>query len=99
MGAGDALTVRIPAAGLPPLPPGWKRDFLVFLDGWAKDRDPNTVEALHVDPLPFHGMSTYPYAAQERFPDDEEHRAWQREWNTRPAKRWLSSLVPPRPGP
>ena len=31
---------------------GWVRDYLVFLDGWAKDRDPNTVEALEVEPLP-----------------------------------------------
>jgi hypothetical protein len=94
MGAGDALTLRFDARALPPLPAGWRRDYLVFLDGWAKDRDPNSIEALYVEPLPFHGMSGYPYGAGERFPDDGSHRAYRREWNTRPAARWIESLVP-----
>jgi len=94
MGAGDALTVRFDPSRLPPLPAGWRRDFLVFLDGWAKDRDPNTLEALYVEPLPFHGMSGYPYGAGEHYPDDEAHRAYRREWNTRPPRRWIESLVP-----
>jgi hypothetical protein len=95
LGAGDALTLRFDARAAPPLPAGWERDFLLFLDGWAKDRDPNTLEALHVEPFPFHGMSGYPYGPDEAFPDDELHRAWRREWLTRPAKRWIPSLVPP----
>ena len=94
LGAGDALTVRFDAGEAPPLPEGWRRDFLVFFDGWAKDRDPNTVEALGVEPLPFHGMSGYPYGPDERFPADEEHEAWRREWNTRPARRWIEPLAP-----
>jgi hypothetical protein len=96
MGAGDALTVRFDATLAPPVPPGWRRDFLVFLDGWAKDRDPNTLEALFVEPLPFHGMSGYPYGPDEGYPDDEAHRAYRREWNTRPATRWIEPLVPAR---
>jgi hypothetical protein len=95
MGAGDALTVRFDAKALPPLPSGWRRDYLVFLDGWAKDRDPNTHEALYVEPLPFHGMSGYPYGPDERFPDGPEHRVWRREWNTRPATRWITPLSAP----
>jgi hypothetical protein len=93
MGAGDALSVRFDARALPALPSGWRRDFLVFLDGWAKDRDPNTHAALYVEPLPFHGMSGYPYRADERFPDDELHRDWRREWNTRPATRWIEPVL------
>jgi hypothetical protein len=93
LGAGDALTVRFDASKAPPLPAGWRRDFLVFLDGWAKDRDPNTLEALYVEPLPFHGMSGYPYRSDEHYPDDEAHRAYQREWNTRPARRWIEPLA------
>jgi hypothetical protein len=99
MGAGDALTVTFDATAAPPLPEGWTRDYLVFLDGWAKDRDPNTAEALFVEPLPFHGMSTYPYGEDEAFPDTPAHRAWRREWQTRPARRWIESLVVPRPVP
>jgi len=97
MGAGDALTLRFDASQAPPLAEGWERDFLLFLDGWAKDRDPNTLEALYVEPLPFHGMSGYPYGAEESFPDTELHRAWRREYQTRPAKRWIESLAPPGP--
>ena len=93
LGAGDALHVRFDARSLPPVPDGFRRDYLVFLDGWAKDRDPNTLEALHVEPLPFHGMSGYPYGEGERFPDGELHRAWRREWNTRPAEPWLPRLA------
>ncbi len=96
MGAGDALTVRFDATLAPPLAAGWTRDYLVFFDGWAKDRDHNTVEALTVEPLPFHGMSGYPYGADEHFPDDEAHRAWRRDWQTRPARRWIEPLAPVR---
>ena len=96
MGAGDALTLRFDASAAPALPSGWRRDFLVFLDGWAKDRDPNTIEALRVEPLPFHGMSGYPYASDESFPNDAEHERWRREWNTRPARRWIPAVLPPQ---
>lgn len=96
MGTGEALEVHFDASSLPPLPEGWRRDYLVFLDGWAKDRDPNTLEALYVEPLPFHGMSGYPYGEDEHFPDDEVHEEWRREWNTREPQDWLPSLVPGR---
>ena len=42
MGSGDEIRLRFSAAGLPPLPAGWKRDFLLLVDGWAKDADANT---------------------------------------------------------
>jgi len=96
LGSGDALTVRFDATGLPPVPAGHVRDYLVYFDGWAKDRDPNTIEALEVEPLPFHGMSGYPYRADEHFPDGPEHQAWRREWNTRPAYEAIVPLSPQR---
>ena len=96
LGSGDALTLTFDARVCPPLPAGWTRDYLLFLDGWAKDRDPNTVEALTVEPLPFHGMSAYPYAADEHFPSDELHERWRREWNTREARPWIVPLAPQR---
>lgn len=96
LGSGDALLLNFDARACPPLPDGWSRDFLVYLDGWAKDRDPNTVDALHVEPLPFHGMSGYPYRDDERFPDGEEHRRWREEWNTREGQPWIAPLSPRR---
>jgi hypothetical protein len=97
LGSGDALSLEFSAAGLPELPAGWARDWLVYFDGWAKDRDPNTVEALFVEPLPFHGMSGYPYGADEHAPDDEAHRKWRLDYETRPAKRWIEPLAPASP--
>ncbi|MCC6408536.1 MAG: hypothetical protein IT453_15345, partial [Planctomycetes bacterium] len=97
LASGEALTVRFDGSKLAPPAPGMTRDYFVYLDGWAKDRDPNTVEALFVEPLPFHGMSGYPYGANERFPDDAEHRAWRKQWNTRAAEPWMRSLVEGEP--
>ncbi len=94
MGAGDCLTVKFNADDLPPVPQGWRRDYLVFLDGWAKDRDPNTVDALFVEPLPFHSMSAYPPPPGETYPDTPETRAYRAEWNTRLGRRLILSLLP-----
>jgi hypothetical protein len=96
LGAGDALTLRFDARDVPAPKPGFVRDYLLFLDGWAKDRDPNTLAALEVEPLPFHAMTAYPYAAAEHFPDDDAHRAWRAQWNTRPAWEWIRPLSPQR---
>lgn len=94
LGSGDALTLGFDASGLPDVPDGWTRDYLLYLDGWAKDRDPNTIEALTVEPLPFHAMSGYPYGPNEHFPTTPAHEAWRQEWNTRPARQWLAPLAP-----
>jgi hypothetical protein len=37
MGSGDEILFRLRASGLPALPDGWKRDFLLLVDGWAND--------------------------------------------------------------
>jgi tetratricopeptide (TPR) repeat protein len=94
MGSGDEILLRFDAA-LPPLPAGWTRDFLLKVDGWAKDRDPNTAYGTTVEPLPFHAMSRYPYPANEHFPDDESHRQYRRDYNTRPALRLIRNLSQP----
>jgi hypothetical protein len=97
MGSGDELRLRFDAGALPPLPAGWRRDFLLWVDGWAKDGDANTAYSQTVEPLPFHGMSQYPYSEAERFPDDPAHRLWREHYQTRPALRLLRPLVePPR---
>ncbi len=90
LGSGDEIRLRF-SAGLPP-PAGWTRDFLLKVDGWAKDRDPNTAFSATVEPLPFHAMSRYPYPAGEHFPDDADHRRYRQEYNTRPALRLIRPL-------
>ena len=92
MGSGDELRLRFPASSLPALAPGWRRDFLLLVDGWAKDADANTAFSQSVELLPFHGMSAYPYSPQEHFPDDAEHRDYRERYNTRPALRLLRPL-------
>jgi hypothetical protein len=89
MGSGDELRLRFPAASLPVLTAGWRRDFLLFVDGWAKDGDANTAYSQAVQPLPFHGMSQYPYSGRERFPDS----LMQEQYTTRPALRLLRPLA------
>jgi tetratricopeptide (TPR) repeat protein len=93
MGSGDEVALDFDAAALPPLPVGWRRDFLLLFDGWAKDADANTAFSQSVEPLPFHAMSRYPYPEGERFPDDEVHRRWREETLTRPALRLLRPLA------
>ncbi len=81
---GDEVTIRFAADALPTLPHGWVRDFLFYSDGWEKDSDRNTLTGETVDPLPFHGMSAYPYPPAESYPDDQIHREYRDEYNTRP---------------
>jgi hypothetical protein len=92
MGSGDELRLIFDASQLPALPPNWTRDFLLKVDGWAKDRDPNTAFSQSVEPLPFHGMTRYPYPATEHFPDDETHITYRQRYNTRPALRLIRPL-------
>ena len=45
--------------------------------------DINSLYPEVMGPLPFHGMSKFPYSSSEKYPDDEEHRSYQRRYNTR----------------
>ncbi|MGI8785269.1 MAG: FG-GAP-like repeat-containing protein [Acidobacteriota bacterium] len=92
MGSGDELRLRFAATHLPALPAGWKRDYLLAVDGWAKDGDPNTADSQTVEPLPFHGMTRYPYGDSERYPADESHQLYREQYNVRPALRLLRTL-------
>jgi tetratricopeptide (TPR) repeat protein len=92
MGSGDELKLRFRAGAFPPVPAGWTRDYLLKVDGWAKDRDPNTAFSSTVEPLPFHGMSVYPYPKEEHFPSDAAHEQYRREYNTRPALKLIRPL-------
>ncbi len=83
MGPGDETTVQFDARSADSLPPGWKRDFLLYTDGWIKDSDLNTAYGTTVGPLPFHRIKEYPYAPHESYPMDAAHQRYLREYNTR----------------
>ena len=92
LNAGDEITVEFEASRLPALKPGWVRDFILYSDGWDKDGDINTLTSQTVEPLPFHGMSAYPYPNTEHYPDDETHRRYRLEYNTRRVEHRLPPL-------
>lgn len=81
--AGDELSLTFDASSLPPLPRGWTRDFFIHSVGWVKDGDLNTAYGNQVEPLPFHGMKSYPPSADDVYPDDAAHLEYRRKYNTR----------------
>ncbi len=83
MGPGDEATIQFDASSAKSLPPGWKRDFLLYTDGWIKDSDLNTAFGTTVTPLPFHQIESYPYAPADKYPTDEAHQNYLRHYNTR----------------
>jgi hypothetical protein len=80
---GDELILSFAAEKLPPLPKGWKRTFLLYADGFSKEMDINSASPDQVGPLPFHGMSKYPYSWPERYPLTEKRRRYLETYNTR----------------
>ena len=94
-GPGDELTMQFQASRLPELPAGWSRDYIFYANGWVKDGDLNTRFSETVEPLPFHGMSGYPYSDAERYPDTARHRAYRARYNTRPARATTGALAQP----
>ncbi len=92
MGSGDEIRLNFSASQLPPLPKGWTRDYLLLVDGWSKDADANTAFSDSVQPLPYHGMTQYPYKKNEHYPRDAEHVQYVHDYLTRPALRLIRPL-------
>ena len=86
MNAGDEVSLEFIAADLPDLPENWRRDFLFYNDGWLKDGDLNTAHGQTVEPLPFHGMTAYPYGPDDAYPENEEFKVYMSTYNTRKIK-------------
>ena len=80
---GDELVLSFDARKLPPLPDGWTRTFLLYANGYSKEMDINSASPDQVGPLPFHGMSKYPYTWPERYPLTEKRRRYMEKYNTR----------------
>jgi hypothetical protein len=97
MGPGDETTLQFDATSAAALPKGWTRTFLLYTDGWIKDSDLNTAHGTTVEPLPFHAIRSYPYAAGEAYPTDSAHVRYRREYNTRVVRRGEPPTVARRP--
>ncbi|PKQ19795.1 MAG: hypothetical protein CVT66_08425 [Actinobacteria bacterium HGW-Actinobacteria-6] len=75
MNTGDDLGLTFDEPAAPAA--GTVRSYMIHTDGFHQ-----TISG-SVDPMPFHGMSNYPYPSEEHYPDDAEHSAYLAEWNTR----------------
>ena len=80
---GDEISLAFAATKLPSLPSGWTRTFLLYADGYSKEMDINSASPEQVGPLPFHGMTKYPYSSRETYPFTPERRAYIERYNTR----------------
>jgi tetratricopeptide (TPR) repeat protein len=89
---GDELALSFDASRLPRLPKGWKHTFLLYADGYSKEMDINSASPDQVEPLPFHAMSGYPYAASERYPMTGARREYFKRYNTRTVRSQVSRL-------
>ena len=63
VGPGDEIRLEFEAAGLPPLPAGWTRAYVLRAFGYCKDADPFTATSDTIEPLPWRGMPAFPFAA------------------------------------
>jgi len=94
---GDEIALSFEASRLSPPPPGWKRTFLLYVDGFSKEMDINSASPDQVAPLPFHAMTAYPYSAPEAYPMTHAHQEYINHYNTRVITRTLlpiESLLP-----
>ena len=88
---GDEIELSFDAAAFPRLEGDRIRTFLLYSDGFSKEMDINSATPYTVEPLPFHGMTSYPYGAEQQYPNSAAHRAYQDRYNT----RTISRAVPP----
>jgi hypothetical protein len=90
---GDEVAVSFDASALPAVPGGWTRTFLLYADGFSKEMDINSASPHEAGPLPFHGMTRYPYGDGEHYPSSPRHRDYLSRYNT----RIVHSELPPLP--
>jgi len=82
---GDQVSLEFPINNLTAPAKGMERDYFFIVACWFKDPPGNWGYGFSytVDPLPFIGMSGFPYPANESYPYDAAHLAYLREYNTR----------------
>jgi hypothetical protein len=89
---GDELSLAFDAGAAPAVPPGWTRTFLLFAHGYSKEMNPRSATTDELEPLPFSGMTSYPYGPTEHYPRTRAHREYQDRYNTRVVSRVLPPL-------
>jgi len=89
---GDEIALSFDSGKLPPLATGWTRTYLLYSDGYSKEMDINSASPDQVLPLPFHGMSKYPYTLPEAYPMTAARRAYLDRYNTRVVRGEISTI-------
>jgi hypothetical protein len=81
---GDAVSLKFPTLTTSPKAK-MERDYFFFVALWFKDKAGNWGFGFGftADPLPFLGMSGFPYPPSESFPNDAEHLSYFSKYNTR----------------
>ncbi len=82
-GSGEEVALDFDPSALPALPKDWTRDYFFMAHGYEKDMDFYAADGSTVEPLPFSGMGTYPYARGKAFPMDQAHIDYLLKYNTR----------------
>jgi hypothetical protein len=85
VGPGDEVRVEFDAKAVPSLPSGWSRSYVLRAVGYCKDDDLFTATGDSVEPLPWKGMTAYPFGPEGRRPEDPAYRAYLEEYQTRKA--------------
>jgi tetratricopeptide (TPR) repeat protein len=89
---GDEISLSFDSTRLPTVPQGWTRTYLLYADGFSKEMDINSASPDQLLPLPFHGMSKYPYSFPESYPLTPARRAYLERYNTRRITAQVSSI-------
>ncbi|MBV8675009.1 MAG: VCBS repeat-containing protein [Acidobacteriaceae bacterium] len=82
-GSGEEIDAEFSTTPLPLLPEHWKRDYFFYANGFVKDMDFYEAMPFTVAQMPFHGMSTYPYPADEHYPNGNSALKYRLDWNDR----------------
>jgi hypothetical protein len=89
---GDQIAVAFDVAAFPPLAPNQIRTFLLYANGFSKEMNPRSATPDRIEPLPFHGMTGYPYGADEAYPSTSVHLDYLRRYQTRTVRKPLPPL-------
>lgn len=82
-GSGEEIDAEFSGNSLPALPEGWARDYFFYANGFVKDMDFYEATPFTVAQMPFHEMTSYPYPANEHYPDDAGSLGYRLNWNDR----------------
>jgi len=93
--SGDELALVFDGTRLPALIPGRRRTFVLHATGYSKEMDLHSASPYEVGPLPFRGMTTYPYGFPERHPHQDEME----QFAKRRVLREIPLLIPPLRSP